>query len=78
MNEGRLTEILGMIRPVLLEDHIAEKDFELMKKNVRRLKKAHRWPWITCLAAGGTLVAAGGAFLARYLVILRRAVRRTI
>lgn len=76
MDEGRLTEVLGMVNPALLENHIAERDLEMVKKYVRKMKKAHRWPWITCLAAGGTLVAAGGAFLARYLVILRRANRR--
>ena len=76
MDEKRMIDLLGLIQPGLLEDHIAERDYQTVKKCIRKLKHAHRWPWTTCLAAGGALVAAGGAILARYLVILRKASRR--
>ena len=77
MDEKKMIDLLGLIQPRLLEDHIAEQDYQTAKRCIRKLKPAHRWPWITCLAAGGALVAAGGAILARYLIILRRVSRRT-
>ena len=70
MDEKKMIDLLGLIQPRLLEDHIAERDYQTAKRCIRKLKHAHRWPWITCLAAGG-------AILARYLIILRRVSRRT-